>query len=174
MTRNHTWMNPKLEIRKSRKHGKGVFAKKDILKRERLAIFGGYVILIDELNTLPKELRDLPMQIEERFVLASQKIGKPENTDFFNHSCNPNSGFKGQIFLVAMRNIKEGEEITFDYAMVLSESDGSDMKFKMKCECGSQNCRRTVTEDDWKISELHTRYRGYFSQYLQERIDRLK
>jgi hypothetical protein len=34
-------------------------------------------MLMDELNTLPKELRHLAMQIEERFILVSQKIGKP-------------------------------------------------------------------------------------------------
>ncbi len=102
MTTDHTWINPKLKVAKSKKHGKGVFAKEDIQKGERLAIFGGYVMLNDELNALPEKLRDLPMQIEERFGLASQKIGKPEDTDFFNHSCNPNSGFKGQIFLVSM------------------------------------------------------------------------
>lgn len=171
MTTNHTWINPKLKINKSKKHGKGAFAKKNILKGERLAIFGGYVMLIDELNILPEELSDLPMQIEERFVLASQKTGEPEDTDFFNHSCNPNSGFKGQIFLVAMRNIRKCEEITFDYAMVVSESVGSSIIFEMKCKCDSRNCRKIITENDWKIPELRHRYNGYFSQYLQEKID---
>jgi SET domain-containing protein len=171
MMLNHTWMSPKLHVETSPKHGKGVFAQNDIRQGERLAIFGGFVMPIDEINNLNDELCDLPMQIEERFVLASQKSGRPEDTDFFNHSCNPNSGFKGQIFLVAMRNIAKGEEITFDYAMVVSETPGCSIVFEMDCECGAKNCRKKITEQDWKNPELRRMYKGYFSQYLQDKID---
>ncbi len=47
------------------------------------------------------------MQIEERFVMGVKSDKDTEDTDFFNHSCNPNCGFKGQIFLAAMRDIKK-------------------------------------------------------------------
>ncbi|MBW2976092.1 SET domain-containing protein [Candidatus Woesearchaeota archaeon] len=171
MTAAYSWMNSKLEVKKSKNHGRGVFAKEDISKGERLAIFGGCVMRIDELKNLPEDAQDHPMQIEERFVFGTREL---ESADFFNHSCNPNSGFKGQIFLVAMGDIKKGEEITFDYAMVVSESVGSDIIFKMSCNCGSQNCRKVVTESDWKLPELRRKYKGYFSQYLQEKIDREK
>lgn len=118
----------------------------------------------------PEEMQRYTMQIEERFILASSDI-VPEDTDFFNHSCDPNSGFKGQIFLVAMRNIEAGEEITFDYAMTVSESVGSDMVFRLDCRCGSPFCRKTITEQDWMLPELQTRYKGFFSQYIQDKID---
>ena len=168
----YSWLNPKLEVRKTEKYGKGIFAKENISKDERLAIFGGHIMYIDELNNLPEELSELPMQIEERFILCSVKSGEPEDTDFFNHSCEPNSGFKGQIFLVAMRDIKQDEEITFDYAMVLSESTESNLiDSPMECKCGHKNCRKNITDYDWKIPELQKKYNGYFSQYLQERID---
>lgn len=113
------------------------------------------------------------MQIEERFVIGSRSALNPEDTDFFNHSCEPNCGFRGQIFLVAMRDIIAGEEITFDYAMVVSESLGSDIVFEMECTCGSASCRKIISENDWKKVELQTKYNGYFSQYIQEKIDRL-
>jgi SET domain-containing protein len=167
----HNWVHPNLEVRNSRIHGKGVFAISPILKGERLAIFGGDIMLIDEINSLPESLEDYPMQIEERFVIGSREERAPETADYFNHSCEPNSGFKGQIFLVAVRKIKKDEEITFDYAMVVSESVGSSIIFEMDCQCGSQLCRKRITENDWKSPVLRRKYKGYFSQYIQEKIE---
>jgi uncharacterized protein len=167
----HSWLNPYLEKRSSDMQGWGIFAIADIRKDERLAIFGGKVMLIDEMYQIPKNMQRYTMQIEERFVLGPASA-IPEDTDFFNHSCDPNSGFKGQVFLVAMRDIKAGEEITFDYCMTVSESVGSDMIFTLNCTCGSSLCRKMITERDWMISELQLRYKGYFSQYIQDKIER--
>jgi hypothetical protein len=166
-----SWLNPHLEKRRSVTQGFGIYATKDLVKGERLAIFGGMVMPIDEMYQLPEDLQKYTMQIEERFVLGPAAV--PEDTDYFNHSCDPNSGFKGQIFLVAMREIKAGEEITFDYCMTVSESVGSDMVFSMECRCGSPDCRKTITEQDWRRPELIARYKGYFSQYIQDKIDSL-
>jgi SET domain-containing protein len=167
----HSWLNPKLQVRPSRAHETGVFACEPISQGERLAILGGEIMLIDEINDLPERLQDYPMQIEERFVLGSRSALEPEDTDFFNHSCDPNAGFKGQIFLVAMRPIVVGEEVTFDYAMVVSQSVGSAVVFEMDCLCGARQCRRTITETDWQLPHLQKRYGGYFSQYIQDKID---
>ena len=172
MGTKNSWLNPKLMVKNTVAYGMGVFAKEDVKQGERLAIFGGDIMYIDEIKSLPEELRDYTLQIEERFVLGSSRNAtEPEDTDFFNHSCEPNSGLKGQIFLVAIRDIQKDEEITFDYAMVLSKSVGSDIVFEMECKCGSKNCRRKITEDDWRIPELQKRYNGYFSQYIQEKIN---
>ncbi len=168
----HSWLHPGLEKRKSGTQGWGIFARADIRKSERLAIFGGKIMLIDEMYQLPGNMQGYTMQIEDRFVLGPAGTIS-EDTDFFNHSCDPNSGFKGQIFLVAMRDIRAGEEITFDYAMTVSESVGSDMVFEMVCTCGSPRCRKTITEQDWMLPELQDRYKGYFSQYIQDKIEEL-
>jgi hypothetical protein len=165
-----SWLHPNLEKRCSTTQGCGIFARHAISKGERLAIFGGRIMLIDEMYGIHPDMQRFTMQIEERFVLGPAG-DHPEDTDFFNHSCDPNSGFKGQVFLVAMRDIRAGEEITFDYGMTVSESLGSDMVFKMHCSCGSPLCRKTITEDDWKIPYLQERYKGYFSQYIQEKIN---
>ncbi|MFA6331843.1 MAG: SET domain-containing protein [Methanoregula sp.] len=167
----NSWLHPCLEKRNSDTEGHGIFARADIRKDERLAIFGGKIMLIDEMYQIPEDLQRFTMQIEERFVLGPAGT-VAEDTDFFNHSCDPNSGFKGQVFLVAMRDICAGEEITFDYAMTVSESEGSTMVFSLKCACGSPHCRRTITEQDWMLAGLQDRYRGYFSQYIQDKIDR--
>lgn len=131
-------------------------------------------MLIDEINDLAETLQGYPMQIEERFVLGSRNSTGPEDSDHFNHSCEPNSGFRGQIFLVAMRDIEVGEEITFDYAMVVSEAPSCSVVFHMECQCGSALCRKQITESDWKLPRLRDLYNGYFSEYLQEKIDKEK
>ncbi len=168
----HSWLDPHLEKRSSETDGSGIFAREDIRKGERLAIFGGKIMLIDEMYQLHPVMQRYTMQIEERFVLGPAG-DHAEDSDFFNHSCDPNSGFSGQIFLVTMRDITAGEEITFDYAMTVSESVGSDMIFRMDCVCGSPRCRKTITEQDWQLPELQDRYRGYFSPYIQDKIGKL-
>lgn len=167
-----TWnsrLHKDLEVRSSWVEGKWVYAKNDIKKGERLAIFWWSVMFIDEIKDLDESMRYYSMQIEERFVFGN-KTSIPEKTDFFNHSCNPNAGFRGQIFLVAMRDISQNEEITFDYALIISESVWSDIVFQMDCNCGSVNCRNQITENDRKMPELRLKYKGYFSQYLAEKI----
>ena len=171
MQLHSSWLNSKLELKESAIHFKGIFAREKINKDERVAIFGGQIMRIDEINDLPENLQEYPMQIEERFVIGIRDHQMTEDTDYFNHSCDPNCGMKGQIFLVAMRDIQPREEITFDYAMIVSPSVGSDIVFSMHCACGAENCRGEITENDWRLPELQKKYNGYFSQYLQEKID---
>jgi len=91
------------------------------------------------------------------------------SADYFNHSCNPNCGLDSPISLVAMRDIEVGEEACFDYAM----SDSSDYD-EFECHCGAPNCRKTITGRDWMLPELQERYFGFFSPYLQRRIEKMR
>jgi uncharacterized protein len=169
-----SWMNPALEVRESAINGRGIYAVAPLAKDERVAIFGGEILYIDELKRLKEDLRKYPLQIEERFMLWMRDSEVSEDTDYFNHSCDPNCGMQGQIFLVAMRDIAVGEEITFDYCLTLSEWEGSDLSFEMECRCGAAHCRGRVTQRDWRRPELQERYRGYFSHYLEKKIERIK
>lgn len=166
-----SWVAPYLEVRVSSIDKKGVFTTKKIHKGDIITIFGGYIMTLEEAEKLPKEFVDNGMQISEDFELNS-KTGI-EISNYFNHSCDPNVGFKGQIFLVAMRDILEDEEITFDYAMVLYHSDKAAL-YNVKCSCGSRNCRKQINEDDWKKKDLQDKYDGYFQWFLQEKINNLK
>jgi len=192
-----SWMNPKLEVKRTDKYGKeilpvfvgnrkvykkygkfgeGVFAKNNIKKEEVLIVMGGYILTIEDENNLKGIVANKPIEISENF-----SIGPLDPTDiklmpqhYVNHSCDPNAGFNGQIFMVAMRNIKKNEEIVYDYAMVMHPNKESNSFFKIKCLCGSKKCRGYITEDDWKIPELQKRYNGYFQYFLQEKINKLK
>lgn len=169
--RPFSWMNEKLEVKDTKKCGKGVFAKSDLKKNEILCIFGGYIKSLVEEEKMPKEIKDEGVQINNEFALGIIRKNQFEDSSFFNHSCNPNAGFKGQIFLVAMKNIKRGEQITFDYAMVLDKAKKAGF-YKMKCLCGSNKCRGYITENDWKKTELQKKYNGYFQFFIQEKINK--
>lgn len=168
-----SWLNPKLEARNIEGMGKGVFTRESIKEGEKLAIFGGHVMLISDEPTLSEAYSDFALQVDEFFVIGPKFAHEIEDTDLFNHSCNPNAGIKGQIFLVAMRDIEPDEEVTFDYAMVLHAAQGCP-RYEIECCCNSSDCRGRVSQDDWEIPELQRRYVGYFSLFLQEKIYQLK
>lgn len=102
--------------------------------------------------------------------ISSCLPGGGYDEDYFNHSCTPNAGIKGQIVLVAMRDIRADEEVCFDYAMCLYPTPGAP-RYEMRCNCGAKNCRGVITDDDWQIPELQKRYDGYFSWFIQEKIN---
>lgn len=168
-----SWLSDSVEVRSSGISGKGIFALKPIVKDERIAIFGGSIITAEEVFKMPAEFQIYPLQIEERFFIYMREPVEPEATDFINHSCKPNAGLNGQIFLVAMRNIDAGEEVAFDYCMSLSEFEDQRYSFTMLCSCGCVGCRGEVTQKDWQKPELQKRYRGYFSEYIEQKIKRL-
>ncbi len=162
-----SWCSPKTERRATPPYGDGLFAAQKIAKGELLAVWGGVIVSTAELHTLPQYVQDRAIQVEDDHHLCSGQID--DDADCVNHSCNPNAGLQGQITLVAMRDIEPGEEICFDYAM----SDGHP-SYYLPCQCGASECRHAATGNDWQLPELQKRYKGYFSPYLQRRIDALR
>lgn len=164
----YAWLNPKLHAAPHpEKGGMGVFAQTAVEAGERLMVWGGAIVDAQELRQLPLVNQQHSVQVEEGLYLAS--VIPDDDADYINHSCEPNAGLQGQIVIVAMRAIEPGEEVCFDYAM--SDSSAYD---EFECQCGSPRCRGRVTGDDWLRPELQERYRGYFSPYLQRRIDQLQ
>ena len=146
--------------------GRGIFANALIPAGELLIVFGGTVLHAAQLEALSLEERLAVVQIDEDLYLWSVVAGPG---DWINHSCEPNAGLRGQIVLVALRDIRPGEEICYDYAM----SDGSPYD-QFECQCGSRLCRGQVTGEDWRRSDLIARYGSYFSPYLRRRIEQLR
>lgn len=162
-----SWLSPKLESRTNlAKGGNGVYALETLKKGELVAMFGGVVLTGNQLETVPELLRSLSIQVEDDLYLVTRIPGAG---DHFNHSCEPNTGLSGQIALIAMRDIAEGEEMTFDYATC----DSSDYD-EFVCACGAESCRGQITGNDWKRPELWEKYEGYFSPYLAHKIEALK
>ena len=161
------YLSPKLEVRaEPEKGGFGVYAIEAVPVGEIVSAWGGYIVTVAQLETLPHDVLQHTVQIDEG--LYSATIGGAETADLINHSCEPNLGLRGQITLVALRDIEVGEEVCFDYAM--TDCTPYD---EFECHCGSPNCRGTVRGSDWQRPELWAKYAGYFSPHLQRRIDRL-
>ncbi len=162
-----SYCSPKLELRPCpEKGGFGLYACEPIKAGELLAMWGGQVVTEENLAHFPIERQTHGIQIEEELYLLPLTHGEPG--DYFNHSCNPNAGLNSPISLVAMREIQSDEEVCFDYAM----SDSSDYDV-FECQCGASNCRGTITGNDWRKPELQERYFGFFSPYLQRRIEQI-
>ena len=163
-----SYLSPKLELRScADKGGYGVFTREALKKDEVLAVWGGVVVPDERLNEYSEYAQTHGLQVEDNLYLIP--LTEDDPADYFNHCCNPNSGLLGQITLVAMRDIDADEEICFDYSM--SDSNPYD---EFECGCGSPLCRGRVTAEDWKRKDLQQRYKGYFSAYLQRRIDAQK
>jgi hypothetical protein len=105
-----SWMNPKLEIKRTSKYGKGVFAKEAIKNGSILFVMGGYILTIEDENNLQGVVADKPIEISEWFSIGPRKPSDlprmPQH--YVNHSCRPNAGFQGQIFMVATRKVRGG------------------------------------------------------------------
>jgi uncharacterized protein len=146
--------------------GRGLHALEAITAGEVVAVKGGHIVTTETLSTLPDPLGNSDVQIADGLhVVALTEAEYEPVMLFINHSCEPNVGFGGNTVLVAMRDVEAGEELTTDYAL-FDDYDGS-----MVCECRTARCRRTIGGHDWRLPELQARYRGYFSWYLERRID---
>lgn len=142
----------------------GVFARKPIPAGEVLAVWGGNVVTEEVFCATDPWTRRYMVQVEEGLFLTPSAPLEP--AEFFNHSCLPNAGMCGQITLVAMRRIGAGEEVRYDYAMTDSHPLSD-----FECRCGAPRCRGRLSFEDWRRPELQARYSGFFSSYLQRRID---
>ena len=164
-----SYLNPKCKAEQFKeKGGYGVVALEPIHKDEVISVWGGGRIVAEkDLDHTIESFTQRVVQVEEGLYLEMSLPLEP--TDWFNHSCEPNIGFSGQLCLVAMRDIAAGEELSFDYAMC----DGTAYD-EFECQCGSRNCRGTVKGSDWSQAELWERYDGYFMPYLARRIAKLK
>lgn len=161
MVSPESWITHKVEIKTN-----SMFAKEKIDKGELIAIFGGKIVTRSQVAHLSQEQMPNLLQIEDDFwIISSAAQHDPVNC--INHSCAPNAGMKGQLSLVAMHDIEPGKEVTFDFAMVVSEWIGMEA---ITCKCGAVDCRKIVGKDDWKSEKLQQKYKGYFSSYLEKKM----
>jgi uncharacterized protein len=161
-----SYLSPKTRIARSPIHGRGLFASQAMRKGEIVAIKGGHVLDRRTLQRVRVRIAVSYLQIDDDFyigALTGQEVRR--NKIFINHSCGPNVGIRGQITFVALRGIEAGEELTYDWAME------ENAPTRTACHCLARRCRKTLTGRDWKNPRLQRKYRGYFSAYLQAKID---
>ncbi len=161
-----TYRSPKTEVRESRIHGKGLFARQAIAAGEIVAVKGGHIFTEEQWAELAQDLGPAEIQISENLFIAPARLDQRDGAMLYiNHSCDPNIAIQGQIVFVAMRDIAAGEELTHDWA---TTDDGD---YEIECNCACASCRRTVTGRDWMKPEVQEKYQGWFCWFLQRKID---
>ncbi|HLW53353.1 MAG TPA: SET domain-containing protein-lysine N-methyltransferase [Candidatus Angelobacter sp.] len=161
-----SFLSPKTEVRTSAIQGRGLFARERIARHEIVAVKGGHIFAREKLRDVQARLGPAEIQITEDLYIGPLDPSEREGSMIFsNHSCEPNLGVQGQVVFVAMRVIQAGEELTHDWAMTDCDEG------EMSCNCGAARCRGKVTGKDWMRKDLQERYRGFFSWYLQQKIE---
>ena len=162
------WKSPKVLIKTSPIEGRGMFASENIKRGEKIIVWGGDYTDKQGAEKYRKQGK-LVMQWDDD--LYSYEDRGDDDGYFINHSCDPNMWMADAYTLVARRDIKEGEELTADYA--LWEADENYVS-KWQCKCGSPLCRGRVTGKDWRNPNLQERYKDHFSPLINKRIQRIE
>lgn len=141
---NHSTL---LEVRASRVHGLGVFARKSIRKGMRIIEYTGKRIL---WNDVPNDLDDphtFLFGLDDGIHVIDPAIGGNE-ARWINHSCQPNCEAieeeDERVFIYSLRNLRPGEELFYDYALEMDEPVTEQLKKECECYCGAANCRGTM------------------------------
>lgn len=165
----HRWVTKKVKAFNSPIDRLGTIAVEAVSKGELVAILGGIVVPTSDIYKYREKIgSDVGVQIGDNFFICPTNREELKITGVFNHSCEPNTGSGGSIELIAIKDIMPGEELTFDYAF-------HETNFKpFKCKCGSANCRKIITPDDWKNPELQKKYGQYFAPYLRRKFMKIE
>lgn len=152
----------RLQTRRSGVHGKGVFAEIDLAEGERLIEYLGEVISWSEaLERHPHDPKNpnhtFYFHVDELHVIDGKQGGN--SSRWINHSCDPNCEAdeqKGRIFIKALRNISAGDELFYDYGLVIDARYTPKLLADYPCWCGAQNCRGTLLAPKSKRRTLAT------------------
>lgn len=126
-------MNQFVEIRKSDKHGNGLFTLKDFKQGESIYLLKkGRIVKYHEIQGL-SELEKIHL---DKVRDDQYEVIEPPGC-YINHSCEPNVEERDRVGY-ALRDIKKGEEITIDY------DKNAYIEKPFECKCGSENCRGLV------------------------------
>jgi len=177
---------PKVVISKGGIHGYCWFAGEDIKAGEWIwKKHEGANPLSTDILVTRKELESWDPKVREQFMSLAYQVDDSQYLGFdpakppaqseleenwVNHSCDGNCWYMNDELLVAMRDIKKGEELCYDYA--LTEGD-EDWVLAPKCLCSAKSCRGLVTGNDWKNPELRKKYGRHFLKFILQRIDNL-
>ena len=160
------------KVKKSKVHGSGVFAVKNIKKNTKIIEYIGEKVLRSEGDKRSaKRIKDF-LHSEKTgsvyiFELNSKYDidGSPEynKARYINHSCNPNCEvdiIDGKIWISSIKKIYKGQELSYDYGY---EFDKDDYKDHI-CKCGSKNCiGYIISSDD------HAKYKR-FKKKMKKKI----
>ena len=150
-------MSRRFVARRSPIHGNGVFATAPIARGEEIIEYKGKLLTPDEADALYGDGGETGhtflFTLNEQYVIDANQRGNTAR--WINHSCAPNcravveesaSGDprRDKVKIEAIRNIKPGDELTYDYGIVLEVPHTARLRKLWQCLCGSPNCTGTL------------------------------
>ena len=132
-----------LVIRRSKIHNAGCYTKAPLKKGTQIVEYTGPRLTLAEANKKYKNaVRTYLFGLDdEKHVIDGEGTAA-----FINHSCSPNcepDEIAGRVWIFALRNIKAGEELTYDYSLYDGELDDESI-----CHCKAKNCRGTMYSEE--------------------------
>lgn len=144
--------------------GKGLFAKIDIKEGEIVFVAKGTLVeddYNDDYLTGPYWL-----WIREGLWLSPFDVNPWR---YINHSCDPNVGIQGKVTVVAMKDIRGGEEVTIDYSIT-----EDDPYWEMECRCGKRGCRKIIRSIRFLPEEMYKKYEPYVPRALRKSYEKYR
>jgi SET domain-containing protein len=150
-------MTRRIAARRSPIHGNGVFAVAPIKKGEEIIEYKGTMMTHAQADKMYGDGGETGhtflFTLNDDYIIDANRKGNTAR--WINHSCNPNcqafvveneSGDprKDRVIIEARRNIKPGEELTYDYGIVLEVPHTARLKKLWVCLCGSPKCTGTL------------------------------
>jgi SET domain-containing protein len=143
---------PPVETRGSGIHGHGVYATRTIRKGTRIIEYLGERITHAEADRRYERKGDddghtFLFIASQRTVIDAGVNGNEAR--FINHSCDPNCETvieKGRVFIEAIRRIRPGDELGYDYQLTWESTDDPVELALYACRCGAKQCRGTMLD----------------------------
>jgi SET domain-containing protein len=143
---------PMIEVRHSPIHGYGVFALRTIRKGTTVIEYLGDRVSHEEADSRyeDKDASDshtFLFTVDSRTVIDAGISGNEAR--FINHGCDPNCqsvSMKKRVFIEAIRTIRAGDELSYDYQIQRDSEDAPDVDAIFACRCGAPSCRGSMLE----------------------------
>lgn len=151
---NRPGPNPCVIVRNSRIHSQGVFAKKDIPTGTRVIEYVGKRLTKAQAYKRADVPLDRHKKDKKHGAVYIFELNKRYDIDgdvpynkakYINHSCDPNCEtdvIRGCIWIIAVRDIKKGEEITYNYGYGYDDYD------EHQCHCRTDRCMGYILDED--------------------------
>lgn len=127
--------------------GSGMFAKEFIPANTAVSYVDGPIMFAEKESLVPFFAKDHAVPFSKFFY----RNGFNSLAVKFNHSCDPNCYFKDLFFVTTIKDIEQGEELTYSYSLICNNDWQNP---EGKCFCGSKNCYgkivpwRDLTKED--------------------------
>lgn len=154
MPRATTIRHRRIAVRKSPIHARGVFALAPIAKGTRIIEYKGMLITDQEADRRygPRQKNSahtMLFSVDGGLVIDATRHGN--SARWINHSCAANCEIEeegARIFIEARRDIRAGEELTYDYNLQIGERHTAKAKREHTCYCRGRRCRGTMLGDE--------------------------